>query len=384
MICCGVIFRLPSRIPGGRSETRKAKLKVKMGKNPTFTPVSSPIRFLIFGAGAVGAYIGGSLILGGQQVVFLEKPEACRRLKQTGLLLNLYGQEYAIRQPVVFDSLDQALERGPYDAGIFALKSFDTRPALADILPYREQMPPVLCLQNGVENETLIAAALGAERVIAGTLTSAVSRPESNRIALERLRGVGIADTHPLSKSLVEAFNTASLNARLYPSAPAMKWSKLLTNLLANASSAILAMTPGEIFAHPGLYRLEIAQLRETLRVIKALQLNLVDLPATPVRALGAAVQNLPLWLSRQFLMRTVGSARGGKMPSLYIDLHSGRKESEVEFLNGAVVRQAQKLGFSAPANRLLGETLSAIVRGEISGERFARQPDQLLALWRK
>jgi len=48
------------------------------------------------------------------------------------------------------------------------------------------------------------------------------------------------------------------------------------------------------------------------------------------------------------------------------------------------VVRQAQKLGFSAPANRLLGETLSAIVRGEISGERFARQPDQLLALWRK
>jgi len=340
------------------------------------------MRFLVFGAGAVGTYIGGSLILGGQQVVFLEKPEALQRLKQNGLLLNLYGQDYAIRQPVIFDSLDQALRNGSYDAGIFALKSFDTRPALTEILPCREQMPPILCLQNGVENEALIAEVLGAERVIAGTLTSAISRSEHSRVVLERLRGVGIADTHILSTSLVAAFNTASLNARLYPSAPAMKWSKLLTNLLANASSAILAMTPGEIFAHSGLFRLEIVQLRETLQVIKALQFDLTNLPASPVRALGTAVQNLPLWLSKPLLMRAVGGARGAKMPSLYVDLHSGRGESEVEYLNGAVVRQAQQLGFSAPANQLLYETLSAIVHGEIPSERFARQPDQLLALW--
>jgi len=353
-----------------------------MGEIQAAVPVKGQMRFLVFGAGAVGTYIGGSLVLGGQEVVFLDRPEVCQRLGQTGLLLNIYGQEYAIRQPAVLESIDKALARGPYDAAIFALKSFDTRAALEALLPYRDQMPPVLCLQNGVENEGLIAEALGGERVIAGTLTSAIGRAGPNQVVLERLRGVGIAGTHPLSQSIVGAFNQASLNARLYPSGPELKWSKLFTNLVANASSAILAMTPGEIYAHPGLYRLEMAQLRETLQVMRALKLHLTDLPATPVRALGAAVQSLPLWLSRPLVRRSVEKGRGEKMPSLYIDLHSGRGKSEVDFLNGAVVRQAQNLGIPAPVNRLLNDTLSALVRGDLPIERFARKPDQLLALW--
>ncbi len=354
-----------------------------MGEHQAAELVKGQMKFLVFGAGAVGTYIGGSLVLGRQEVVFLDRPEVCQRLEQSGLLLSIYGQEYAIRQPAVLGSIEKALARGPYDAAIFALKSFDTRAVLDTLLPYFSQMPPVLCLQNGVENEELIAQALGVERVIAGTLTSAIGRAGRNQVVLERLRGVGIANTHPLSKPIVEAFNQASLNAHLYPSASGLKWSKLFTNLIANASSAILAMTPGEIYDHPELYRLEMAQLRETLQVMRALKLHLTDLPATPARALGAAVQSLPLWLSRPVVRRSVEKGRGAKMPSLYIDLHSGRGKSEVDFLNGAVVRRAQELGISAPANRLLNNTLSALVRGDLPIERFARKPDQLLALWK-
>jgi 2-dehydropantoate 2-reductase len=120
----------------------------------------------------------------------------------------------------------------------------------------------LLSLQNGVENEPLLESVLGKNKVIAGTVTSAVRRRAPGNILLERLRGMGIADGHPLSKQLVLVLSAAGLNARLYPSPSDMKWSKMLTNLLANASSAILDMTPSEILSHPGLYRVEVNQLR--------------------------------------------------------------------------------------------------------------------------
>ena len=124
-------------------------------------------------------------------------------------------------------------------------------------------------------------------------------------------------------------------------------------------------MPPGEIFAHPGLYRLEIAQLRETLRVMAAMGIRAVDLPGTPVRLLAFAVKALPLSVSRPLLGKAVGGGRGGKMPSFHIDLHAGRGKSEVEYLNGAVAREGRRAGVSTPVNRLLTETLMALTGGE-------------------
>jgi 2-dehydropantoate 2-reductase len=341
------------------------------------------LRFLVFGAGAIGSYIGGSLALRDQQVVFLEKPEMAARLAERGLRLMIDGVEESIPRPILVSSLPEALRLSPYDAAIFALKSYDTQSALQDMRPYASQLPPVLCLQNGVENEAAIADVLGNQKVIPGSVTSAIGRGAVGEIILERLRGVGIAAGHPLSGSLIEAFNQAGLNARLYASGPEMKWSKMLTNLLANASSAILDMTPAEIFAHQGLYRLEIAQLREALAVMDAQNIHAVDLPGTPVRLLTWIIRSLPLSVSRPLIARSVGRGRGGKMPSFHIDLHGGRGQSEVDYLNGAVVRIGERTGVATPVNRLLNETLLRLTRGEIPLEQFSRQPESLLALWK-
>jgi 2-dehydropantoate 2-reductase len=339
--------------------------------------------FLVFGAGAIGSYIGGSLALQEQQVVFLEKPEMLARLAGHGLRLNLGGVERTIAHPLLAASLPEALALGPFQAAIFALKSFDTRAALEEMRPYANQLPPVLCLQNGVENEAAIAEVLGSQKVIPGSVTSAIGRRAAGEIVLERLRGVGIAAGHPLSEALVEAFNQAGLKARLYASATDMKWSKMLTNLLANASSAILDMTPAEIFAQAGLYKLEIAQFREALAVMDAQRIQAVDLPGTPVRLLAWSIRNLPLSISRPLLKRAIGSGRGEKMPSFHIDLHGGRGQSEVDYLNGAVVRFGEHTGVRTPANRLLNQTLLSLTRGEIPLEHFSRQPEKLLALWK-
>lgn len=70
-------------------------------------------------------------------------------------------------------------------------------------------------------------------------------------------------------------------------------------------------------------------------------------------------------------------------MPSLYLDLYSGRGKSEVGYLNGAVVKYGDKLGIPTPVNRLLNDTLSAIVSGEAPLEVYTGQPAKLIEQWR-
>ncbi len=337
-----------------------------------------PLRILSIGAGAIGTYIGGSLALHGNHVTFLEQPQVAAQL--SSLRLNLDGVEHQIEQPQIVASLDEALAGEPFDVALFALKSYDTETALAGMADDYDRLPPFLCLSNGVENEVAIAAALGADKMIAGTVTSAIARRGAGDIRLERLRGVGVAAGHPLSERLVAALSDAGLNGELFSSADAMKWSKMLTNLISNATSAILDLPPAEVFANPALFWLEISQLREALAVMAARDFSVVDLPGTPVKALAFAAKSLPLWLSRPLMGQAVGKGRGAKMPSFHIDLHSGRGKSEVSYLNGAVVQHGASLGIPTPANLLLNQTLLALTHGDLAIDAYRHNPARLLS----
>jgi 2-dehydropantoate 2-reductase len=346
------------------------------------------MKVLTFGAGAIGTYFGGSLALAGHQVVFVERPAVVDELHERGLRLDLtldkrrQTKDASRVDPssfVIVSTLEDALRYGPFDVALFALKSFDTQTALEGMKPFADKMPPILCLSNGVSNEPAIAEALGKEKVIYGTVTTAIGRRGAGDIVLERLRGVGVARGHLLSEKLNQALNSAYLNSQLFENANGMKWSKMLTNLIANPTSAILDMTAAEVFANKDLYKLEIEMLRECLAVMEAQGFEVVDLPGTPVRALAFATK-LPLWLSKPFLARAAGAGRGGKMPSFHIDLHSGRGKSEVEYLHGAVVRAGEKFNVPTPVNKVLTETLVALTNKELPLEQFAHRPENLLS----
>jgi 2-dehydropantoate 2-reductase len=351
--------------------------------------INGKLKLLTFGAGAIGTYIGGSLALAGHQVVFVEQQKVVEELREKGMRLDLTldarrkTRDASLLDSsafVIVSSLEEALRYGPFDLALFALKSFDTRSALEGIIPLADKMPPILCLSNGVSNEPLIAEALGADKVIYGTVTSAIGRRGAGDIVLEKLRGAGVAKGHALSEKLNDALNKAFLNSRLYEDAASMKWSKMLTNLIANPTSAILDMTAAEVFANRDLYKIEIDMLKECIAVMEAQGLKVVDLPGTPVRALAFAT-TLPLWLSKPLLGRAAGAGRGAKMPSFHIDLYSGRGRSEVEYLHGAVVRAGEKFNVPTPVNKVLTETLLALTRGEIPLEEFAHKPERLVSL---
>jgi 2-dehydropantoate 2-reductase len=345
--------------------------------------LTKPLSILVIGAGAIGTYIGGSLALAGHDTVFIDRPDVVKVLRSRGLRIKLNEVCHHIQNSQITSSIKAALGIKNFDIAIFALKSYDTRNFLHSIKSNCEQFPPILCLSNGVENEPAISNHLGVNKVIAGTVTTAIRHRDVGDIVLEKLRGVGVAEDHPLSSKLVDALNEAGLNSRLFQKASDMKWSKMLTNLLSNATSAILDLPPSNVISHPGLYHLEVKQLRETLKVMDAKGIRVIDLPGTPVRLLTFTIKFLPEKVSRFLIKGAVGSARGGKMPSFHIDLYSEKRKSEVDFLNGAVVREGQNFNIPTPVNNYFNLVLQGLTKGDIPIGTFKQQPEKFFAEFR-
>ena len=337
------------------------------------------MKFLFLGAGAIGTYVGGSLAAAGHEVAFIEQPAPAEAIARDGLVVETVSGNREVRDVSLFTDAGSALDAVRWDVVVFALKSFDTVEAVDQLIATGRPLPPILSLQNGVDNEPTIAARLGEDRVIAGTVTTSISKPGVGHVVEEKHRGIGIAQGHELSAPLVEALNDARLGARSFPVAGPMKWSKLLTNLQGSATSAILDLPVHDVFADRRLLALETTALHECVTVMRALGFAPVDLPGTPVRALAWAVETLPQWLTRPLFAWALGGSRGHKMPSLHIDLHSGRGRSEVGYLHGAVVRYGASVGVPTPVNAVLTSVLEGLTAGTEDLEAFRHRPEALL-----
>jgi len=338
-------------------------------------------KILCFGAGAIGSYVGGSLATIGHEVHFLDRPEAIEKIIQMGIQLVLPRGSYQLNPDYLWSSLEEAIGENQFDFSIVAVKSFDTETLIESWSEKRDFLPPVLCLQNGVENEIKISSIIGSEKTISGTVTTAIGRLD-NGIVVERLRGIGIENKNTLTDEIISIMKAAGLQAVGYKDAKSMKWSKLLTNLTTNASSAILGMTPAEILSDSDLFKIEIESLRETIRVMRAHRISVTNLPGTPVKLFATIVEKFPLWISKLILKKSISGGRGGKMPSFYLDLKSNRKKSEVDYLNGAVVRFGKGVDIPTPVNEKLTEVLTQLTLGDVPLMEFDHQPDKYKRLF--
>ncbi len=337
-----------------------------------------PLKILCFGMGAIGTYIGGSLAVSGCEVTFIEQPGNFTDGSSVELKIRKPGADTLSPKVKVTTNIAEILQQNKFDVALLAIKAFDTSQLIESLIPYSHLLPPILCLQNGVENEELIEDKLGKGSVIGASITTAVRRMGLGVVQLEKLRGVAIENNTPFGQILINAFNSAGLNALGYADRDSMKWSKLLTNLQVNATSAILNRTPSQVLSNPITYQIEVRQLKEALAVMQKLGLKIVDLPGTPVRLLINAMTTIPLSLGRFLIGIPLSKARGGKMPSLQIDLEAGRQRSEVEFLNGAVARFGARHHVATPVNQALTEVLMKLAIGTLKKEEFENNPINL------
>lgn len=337
------------------------------------------MQVLCYGAGAVGSLLGGRLALAGARVTLLARRSHVAAVRTWGLALE--GPDGRSRCSV--DSITDLDDlRDPPDLVVLAVKAYDTPAALADLRPLLSgSRACLLTIQNGVGTEELAAEEVGRDRTLAGSLTLSVSLPRPG-VVRQHTSGGGLAlapvgAAAPLAE-VAGLFHRAGLRTAVYQDYRSVKWSKLLLNLVANASCAILDLPPARVVADPRLFRVEQAAFREARAVMRALGIRPVGLPGYPVPLL-AALMAAPPWVARPLLAPRVGQGRGEKMPSLWHDLERGRSRSEVEVLNGAVIREGHRLGVAVPVNRRLTQLVQDVASGRRPRDEFRGKPEALL-----
>lgn len=354
-----------------------------------------PLRVWVYGTGAVGAFLGGLLAAAGRRVVLIGRPRIVEPIAENGLRVGL-GSGAAERhvRPAVATSLAGAVAaHGRPDVILLSMKAYGTADAAGDIAglsAWQDGAPPplVLTVQNGVGNEEILAARLGPERVLSGALTLAVSMPESGRVVAHNDKGglalapfdaPGVATaSRMMLEAVAGAFQAGGLRILVAGAHSGIKWSKLLLNILANATCAILDQAPADALADRRVFRIERAAYREAAAVMAAAGIPLVDLPGYPVRLLTHVLSRLPAPLAHRILYSRIAGGRGDKLPSFLLDLRGGKGRTEVRFLNGAVSEEGRRRGVATPANDALTAILDGIAAGTIPWDRFRGRPERL------
>lgn len=341
------------------------------------------MRILVYGAGAVGSYLGGSLLQHGHEVTLVVRPAAGEILSLGGLEVVQPAGAFRVFPQVVTEIGQAFLDRLSYNVVLLAMKSYDLEPAIDPLLEACPELPALITLQNGIGLEEQVMARVPAGRVVAGSLTTPIRRDTLGRVVVERAgRGLALAPTEAGQQigKWTQLFAAAGIPTQQVSDFQAMKWSKALLNMIGNATAAILGRHPSAIYRYRPTFDLEVDMLQETLRVMRQLHLKVIDLPGAPARKLSFALRFLPRVLLQRVLSGVVAGGRGNKMPSFYLDLQAGCKQNEVRYHNAAVARAGCDLDIPVPVNAMLGNTLMDIVARRTDWAEFREDPARLLA----
>ena len=341
------------------------------------------MRFLFFGAGAVGSMLGARLARIGSEVTLVGRAPHVEAVARDGVRTVVGGEVSS--QSVLAARPTVAEAGGPFDYVFLTVKGYDTMDALDQLQPALRPGTILGSFQNGVGNEEAIAAALPDQALIAGSLTLPVSLDEPGTVQLHSRRGgIALAPVSPEVNvgPVLRKLHEAGFKVRRYTDYRAMKWSKLLANILGNAQSAILDLPPSHIFADSELFRYERAAFREAVTVMDRMRVSVVSLPGMAIPALRRAM-SLPSLLAQMILEPRLARGRGKKMPSLWWDLSRGKVRTEAGFLNGAVVDAGRRYDVPTPVNAVLWAILEKSTKDPAEWERYRRQPDRLKALLR-
>jgi 2-dehydropantoate 2-reductase len=291
------------------------------------------MRIAIMGAGAMGSLFGAHLAKAGHDVLLVDvDPVVVAAVEADGILLG----ERAVPVPITADPAG----RGTCDAVLVLVKTYDTAAAAELAAPLVGPGTVIATLQNGIGGADVLVEAFGAERVLAGVTYQGATGLAPGRIRHhmhgETFLGDDVAAAAPLAAALTEGGQPAHA---LDPVAPRI-WKKLTNNCMGNCTSALTGMSGGQMADDDGILDLQRAIATEAVAVAAALghDLDLEDCVHTNTSVLASS---------------------GDGRPSMLQDVQAGRR-TEIETLNGAIVRHGDALGIDVPVNR----AMVALVRG--------------------
>lgn len=293
------------------------------------------MKIVIVGPGAIGSLFAAFLAKSKEEVWLLDKnKERAALLGQQGIIVEGVSGNWQQKVPITAD----VGQINGADLVIICVKSYDTKEAAKNIKPLLGNATYALTLQNGVGNVEILAEIIGEEKVIGGVTNEGATLIDAGRVT-HAGRGetvVGLADGKiPASmREIREVFNKAGFETRISRDIKSLLWSKLITNVGINALTAITRMNNGRLTDFEGTRKILREAVTEAVKVAKRKRIKLIyDDPLAKVEA--------------------VCEATAGNVSSMLQDVLR-KKRTEIDFINGVIVRQAQELGVPAPVNSFL------------------------------
>jgi 2-dehydropantoate 2-reductase len=300
------------------------------------------VNILIIGGGAIGSLFAHFLIQSGQRVTMLESNrERVEKITRDGLTIESERGVSTVRVEI-FTS-PQAI--GKADYAILCVKSYDTERAVREVAPVLKSGTPILTVQNGLGNVEIIAQAVGIENTLGGITAQGATDLGSGKI---RHAGKGETIIGALSEASREKageisslLNRAGIETALTDDVGGILWSKALINAAINPLTAILRLRNGELLDYP--------ETREIMR-------SAVEEAAAVAKTKGIQVK----WPDPVAQTERVCQATASNYSSMLQDVLN-HKRTEIDYINGAIVREGEAQGIPVPVNKTLTLLVKAI-----------------------
>ena len=284
------------------------------------------MKIAVMGAGSVGCYFGGMLARAGHDVTLIARAVHVQAIRRDGLLLDTqtFREHVRVRAESDVGAVRDA------ELVLFCVKSIATGPAAASIAPHLAEGAVVLSLQNGGDNAQRLESVL-RQRVVPAVVYVATEMIAPGHVKHQGRGELVIADS-ALGQRLAALFRPAGIPLQLSNNVTGAQWAKLIVNCAYNPLSAIAQLPFGPLLQGVGVDAVMRDVVEECLAVAGAAQ---IQVPGDPWEAL-----------------RRTGS-QSGQYASMAQDLARG-KRTEIDHLNGYVVKLGQALGVPTPVNRSL------------------------------
>ncbi len=298
------------------------------------------LRIIIMGAGAIGSLFGGLLAEAGNTVSLIGRKAHIDKIREQGLYIEGASGEHHIQLIATSDPL--TLEAP--DLIILTVKAYDTAQAVKDIKPLLKAHTHLLCLQNGLGTEDVARSIIGTDRIIRGTTSIGALFLEPGKI-----RHTGHGDTilgYPdrqvdsFLKQVAILFQKAGFKTTISDDIRRVVWEKIFVNIAINPFGALTGLRNGDLLTIPELKKSMEAAVLEGIKVIEKLGITINR--QSPI--------DKAFEVARQTAMNK---------NSMLQDIEKG-KRTEIDFINGALIKYGDKVGIPCPINTVL----TALIKG--------------------
>lgn len=300
------------------------------------------MKIVIVGPGAMGCLFAAYLTKSKEEVWLLDKNIArAAKINECGISVEGSQGSWQAKPKTTANTQDIGLA----DLIIICVKSFHTKAAIEQIKPLLAQETKILTLQNGIGNLEIISELVGDQRTLAGVTNEGATLIDVGKIRHagrgETIIGTVDGKTPVAMRSIREIFNKVGLECKMSRDIKSLLWSKLIINVGINALSSITRLPNGKLIQYEGTKRILRDAVTEAVRISKRKRIKLIfDDPLAKVEAVCEGTHN--------------------NFSSMLQDIL--RKErTEIDFINGVIVRLGQELGIDVPTNRFLLDLVKTI-----------------------